>query len=269
MLDMFLTVAAAIAVSSGGNFPIAYVRRLFLAEARLVPEMGALEPFWGSMVTASVVCLLYVVEHPALTNVEVALVAGCLVVPTSLFGALTYRTARGRWQGFWKASLPIALGLPTLVLFQLGLWRVGVPASILPPSMGVVFTLAMVAGWGMLVRKGFLTSTTHDPTVGQVRNLEATLEQERELLSQLNTTLTAVNSHHEQQLSELIEARARLSSLEQTLEESERLTSHLNAALNEANSLREHQLAASRETRQQLEETRWQLAEALRQLRLL
>jgi hypothetical protein len=210
MMDMFLTVAFAIAVSSGGNFPIAYVRRRFLAEARLVPEMGALEPFWGAMTTASVAAFFYLVEHPALTILEVASVAGLLVIPTSLFGALTYRTARGRWRGFWKASLPIALGLPTLVLFQLGLWRVGVPASILPPTTGVIFTLVMVVGWGMLVRRGLLTSTTHDPIAGRVQTLEETLSQEREILAQLTTTLNSANAMREQQLSELVEAREQL-----------------------------------------------------------
>jgi hypothetical protein len=214
-MEMFVIVLTAILVSNLGNFPIAALRRYFAEEARHVPEIGALEPFWGSIGTAATASFFYVVEKPDLPLVQVVIVVVALTLPTAVAGLPTYYAARRSWAGVAKASLPVLVGLPLLVVVQTVVYRLtGLSSSVVTALAGVGFTLVLVAGWGTAIRKGLLRSTTRDWVGERVASLEQTLEQERVLITQLTSTVATARDVRRQQLAELRDAEGRLAELE-------------------------------------------------------
>jgi hypothetical protein len=263
LLEAFLTVFTAIAVSSGGNFPLAALRRYFVEEARRVPEIGALEPFWGGIGTGATAIFFYVVEHPQLTLPQVAAVTGALIVPTVIAGLPTYYAARGEWRGLVKASLPVVVALPALVLAQTALYRItGLSSAVVSAIAGVGFTLLLVAGWGTAIRKGLLRSTTRDIAAERVSSLEAALEEERKVLGQLVTASEQMRRSRTEQLRELRDAEARIAELEGTVYELEQArleVSQLTSALETAHTIRDEQLLAARELREENSRLRAQL----------
>ncbi len=281
LLEAILTVFTAIAVSSAGNFPIAALRRYFVEEARRVPEIGALEPFWGGIGTGATAIFFYVVEHPRVSLPEVAAVTGALIVPTVIAGLPTYYAARGEWRGLAKASLPVVVALPVLVLTQTALYRVtGLSSAVVSAVAGVGFTLLLVAGWGFAIRKGLLRSTTRDLVGERVASLEVTLEQERVLIEQLTSTVATARNMRQEQLAELRDAEGRLAELEgvianleernvqgrRDLEQARTEVSQLTAALDTAHTIRDEQLAAARELQERVRELEVENAQRRAQL---
>jgi hypothetical protein len=285
MLEMFLTVFTAIAVSNGGNFPIAAIRRYFVEESRRVPEIGALEPFWGGLGTGATAIFFYVVEHPQVSLLEVGAVTVALIVPTIIAGLPTYYAARGEWRGLVKASAPIVVALPLLVALQTILYRItGLSSAVVSAVTGVVFTIVLVSAWGFAIRRGLLRSTTRDLASERVASLESTLNQERTVLAQLNSTLQAVQRSREQQLAELNDASNRVAELAGELRETDQYSAQLSreleqertqvaqltAALATAHAIRDEQTAEAREAREQLamlQQTMQELAADNAQLR--
>jgi hypothetical protein len=280
MLEMFLTVLTAIAVSSGGNFPIAWLRRYFVEEARRVPEIGALEPFWGSVGTAASAEFLYILEHPGLPISQVVAVTALLAAPTIVVGLPTYYAARGEWRGLTKASLPIVVALPALVLLQITLYNSGLSAAVVSAAAGVIFTIALVSGWGFAIRKGLLRSTTRDLQAERVSSLEVTLEEERVLIAQLTNSIEAARRSRQQQLAELRDAQDRIAAQESTIDILEQRNAEGNRALEQArlelaqltdtlstaHTIRDEQLLAARELRERVQELEAENAQLRAQL---
>jgi hypothetical protein len=275
-MEMFATVLAAIVVSNLGNFPIAALRRYFVEEARRVPEIGALEPFWGGIGMGATSIFFYVVEHPSISLTEVGIVAFALTLPTIVAGLPTYYAARGQWNGLLKASVPVVVGLPGLVMLQTVVYRIaGVSSSVVTALAGVGFTFLLVAGWGTSIRRGLLRSTTRDVAAERVRSLETTLNQERSVLAQLNRALATAQDLREQQLAELGEAQVRIAELEgivsateqrnaqgsRDLEQARTQITQLTAALNTAHTIRDEQISEANEAREQLANLQQQMQE--------